>query len=190
MQTADFDVADFEKGNRAPDKRLNIRFFSKARQDIHASTEAGRPIFKEVDYIQVMTAGDRNQAVVRPIAPSDMQRFGAQYDHWKKTQNNDMVVGTPLEAWNILTLAQIEEFRYFGIRTIDQMAELRDDIVGKIPGAAQLKQKAAAFLQILKDEAPMKKVQAELDKRDLELSTLKTAIADQAKLIADLQKKK
>jgi hypothetical protein len=188
MQTAEFNHEDFEVGSRKGDEKLAIRFFTKARQDAEKTQEEGRPIFKEVEYIQIMTPGDRNQAIVRPVAVGDRSRFAKQYEHWKKTQNNDAVMGTPLEAWNILSLAQIEEFRYFGVRTIEQMAELRDDVCQKMPGATQLKQKAQQFLAIAKDEAPLKKFQAELDKRDNDIESLKQAIAEQAEVIKGLQK--
>ena len=190
MQTAEFDHAEFEKGNRQGDKRLAVRFFIKAWQDMAKTQEVGRPIFRDVEYIQIITPGDRNQIIVRPVAPGDLSRFGQQYDHWKKTNNNDAVVGTPLEAWNILSLSQIEEYRYFGVRTIEHMAELRDDVAIKITGAVQLKQKAQAFMAILKEEAPMKKVQAELDKRDNEIETLRKAVEEQAKQLKKLQAKK
>lgn len=190
MQTAEFDYKDFEQGNRQGDKRIAVRFFVKAKQDMEKTAEAGRPIFKEVEYIHAIIPGDRNQAIVRPIAVGDKERFGAQYEHWKRTNSNDLVTGTPLEAWNVLSLTQIEEYRYFGVRTIEHMADLRDDIATKITGAVQLKQKAKAFLEFLKDEAPMKKVQAELDKRDNEIATMKSAMEDMAKQLKKLQSKK
>jgi hypothetical protein len=186
MQTAEFNHEDFSTP-RAGDEKLAVRFFIKAKQDQMASQEAQRPIFKEHEYIQIMVPGDRNQTIVRPITPPDRERFAKQYAHWKTTQSNELVQGTPLEAWNTLSLAQIEEYRYFGIRTIEQMADLRDDVCQKITGATSLKQKAQVFMQLAKDEAPMKRVQAELDKRDNELETLRQAIADQAKIIAGLQ---
>lgn len=186
MQTAEFDHRDFTTP-RQGDDRLAIRFFVKAKQDGEASAREGRPIFKEVEYIQAMVPGDRNMANIRPVAPGDKVRFQKQYEHWKKTQSNDIVSGTLLEAWNILTLAQIEEYRYFGIRTIEQMAELRDDICAKIPGTQTLKQKAQAFLSMLKDEAPLRKVQAELDKRDEQIAALQKAVEEQAKELAAMK---
>ncbi len=187
METADFDVNDFSKP-RAGDERLAVRFFRKAKEDHEASMKEGRPIFKDVDFIQVMVPGDRNNTHVRPVAPGDKVRFQKQYQHWKSTQNNDMAIGTPLEAWGILSLAQIEEFRYFGVRSIEHMAGLNDDLCGKIHGALSLKQRANMFLQLLKDEAPLRKVQAELDTRDGKISTLEVAVKEQAEMIAELRK--
>jgi hypothetical protein len=185
IATADFDVNDFAKP-RAGDERLAIRFFRKAKQDAEMTAKEGRPIFKEAEYIQIMVPGDRNAAHVRPVAPGDLIRFEKQYDHWKKTQSNDLMLGTPLDLMG-LTLAQVEEFRYFGIRSIEQMAELRDDVAGKIHGAQSLKQKAAKMLAAMKADAPIKQMNVELEKRDNEIATLRQAIEDQAALIKQLQ---
>lgn len=192
MQTADFDHRDFITP-RAGDERLGIRFFVKAKQDPEASHREGRPIFKDVEYIQMMIPGDRNHVPVRPVAPADKIRFAKQYEHWKTTQSNEALNGTPLEAWGILSLSQIEEYRYIGVRTIDQMADLRDDVCQRIPGTLELKRKAVAFMQMVKDEAPLRKVQAELDKRDEQIAALTEAVkaqADELKALKDGKSKK
>jgi hypothetical protein len=173
--------------NRGGDDKLAVRFFKKAKQNPEKTQTEGRPIFEEVDYIQIMVPGDRTSIIVRPVGPGDEARFRKQYEHWKATQNNDLVVGTPLEAWGILNMAQIEEFRYFGIRTVENMADLRDDVVGRIMGATTLKQKAKIFVEASKAEAPMKAMREALETRDTELSALKQAVADQAKIIEQLR---
>lgn len=186
MQTADFNHEDFSKP-RAGDERLAIRFFIKAKQDGEASQKEGRPIFKEHEFIQIMIPGDRGHIIIRPVNDGDRGRFSKQYDHWKRTQSNDLVDGTPLEAWGIIGLAQIEEYKYFGIRTIEHMANIRDDLAAKITGTQILKQKAQVFLETAKGEAPMKKMAAELVKRDEEINTLKNALEEQGKILAELQ---
>lgn len=187
--TLEYNYEDFSK-ERAGDEKLAVRFFRKAKQDSEETAKQGRPIFSEVDYVQIMVPGDRTSTIVRPVGPADLIRFSKQYEHWKKTQEEEMHAGTPLEAWGIMSLAQIEEYRYFGVRTIDQMASLRDDVCQKIMGGTSLKQKAIAFLVLAKDEAPMRKVQAELDARDIKIAALTAAIEDQGKIIKQLQKAK
>jgi len=176
------------KQDQAGDEKLAIRFFRKAKQDSESSIRENRPVFMEIDYIQIVVPGDRTSTIVRPVTDSDIGRFGKQYEHWKKTNQEEMLNGTPLDAWGILNLAQIEEFRYFGVRTIEHMANLRDDICQKIMGATQLKQKATAFLEMAKADAPLKKVQEELDKRDTTIASLEEAVKQQGKLIEELQK--
>ena len=68
--------------------------------------------------------------------------------------------------WGRLSLAQIEEYRYIGVRTIEQLSALSDSACMKLPGSLELKRKAAASLEVQKDEAPLRKVQAELEQRD------------------------
>src|SRR5882672_146746 len=176
------------KQDQAGDEKLAIRFFRKAKQDSESSIRENRPVFMEIDYIQIVVPGDRTSTIVRPVTDSDIGRFGKQYEHWKKTNQEEMLNGTPLDAWGILNLAQIEEFRYIGVRTIEHMANLRDDICQKIMGATQLKQKATAFLEMAKADAPLKKVQEELDKRDTTIASLEEAVKQQGKLIEELQK--
>lgn len=185
LQQLDYDF-QMHSTPKAGDDKLAIRFFVKPRQDPEASQKEGRPIFKDVEFITIMVPGDRNAAHTRPVRPADQVRFSKQYDHWKKTQSNDLLNGTPLDVLG-LSLAQVEEYRYFGIRTVEQMADLRDDVTGRMMGAVQLKQKAAAYLDIMKSEAPMKRVTAELETRDKEIATLKKAIEDQGEIIKKLQ---
>lgn len=186
METAEFDVNDFTQPRKG-DERLAVRFFVKPKQHAEKSQAEGRPIFEEVEYIQVMVPGDRNHIIIRPVSVADKARFSKQYEHWKTTHNNDGVIGTPLEAWGVLSLAQVEEFRYFGVRSVEDMAELRDDVCQRIPGAVQLKQRAAAFLAAAKEAEPVRKVQAELEKRDADIAALNAALADQARIIKDLE---
>jgi hypothetical protein len=174
---------------RGGDDKLAIRFFKKARPNPEKTQKEGRPIFEEVDFIQIMVPGDRTSVIVRPVGPGDEERFRRQYDHWKTTQSNDLTIGTPLEAWGVLNMAQIEEFRYFGIRTVEHMADLRDDIVAKIMGATILKQKARIFVDAAKAEAPLKAVTAALEERDSQIAALQQSVAEQANLIKELREK-
>lgn len=190
METLEFDYQDFTR-SRAGDEKLAIRFFRKAKQDPTRTTAEGRPIFVECDYIQISVPGDRHTMIVRPVKPGggDALRFAKQYEHWKLTQTNIEAEGTPLEIWGKLSLSQIEEYRYFGVRTVDHLADLRDDIAMKIPGSLELKAKAKAFLNIAKEEAPLRKLQEELEVRDAELASIRLAMDDQAKIIKQLQEK-
>lgn len=184
----EYDYKDFERA-KAGDEKLAIRFFRKPKQDMDKTNAEGRPIFVEVEYIQIIVPGDRSNIVIRPVSPGDIMRFQQQYEHWKKTEEETMQAGTPLEAWGILNLAQVEEFRYFGIRTIENMANLRDDLCQKIMGATELKQKAARFLELAQSEAPLRKVQEELDKRDSEIAMLKENLRKLSEKLDEVQKK-
>lgn len=186
VETADFDVQDFVQPRKG-DERLAVRFFTKAKQNAQKSEEAGRPIFEEVEYVNIMVPGDRNHIITRPVTIQDKARFSQQYEHWRKNANNEGVVGTPLEAWGILSLAQVEEFRYFGVRTVEDMAALRDDVCQKMPGAITLKQRAEAFLVAAREAEPVRRVQVELAKRDEQMKAMENSLAEQARIIKELE---
>lgn len=167
METYDGDPQDFAPGdNRKGDEHLAIRFFRKAARDDAASEAAGTMRFKEVDMIQIMVPGDRDNIIIRVAGAGDIRRFSKQYEDWKRNENAEQLNGTPLEMWGKLSLAQIEEYRYLGVRTIEQLAALADNVCMKLPGSQEMKRKAQAFIDLQKDEAPMRKVQVELEQRD------------------------
>lgn len=172
METFEGDVEAFGLDSRKGDERLMIRFFKKAARDDEASAASGTMRFKEVECIQIMVPGDRDNILIRPLGEGDKRRFGKQYEDWKRTGDGETMSGTPLEMWGKLTLPQIEEFRYIGVRTLEQLAELNDNACMKLPGAVALKQKAADFIKLQREEAPLRKVQEELASRDRQIQEL------------------
>src|SRR5262245_15268889 len=148
------------------DDRLSVRFFTKACRDDAKSADEGRMVFREVEYIQVMVPGDTGNIIVRPAGEGDKRRFVKQYTAWKRVNKEGQFVGTPLDHWGRLTLSQVEEFRYLGVRSVEQLAVLNDAAMIKMPGAAELKRKAGAFLEAQKADEPMRHLQAEIEKRD------------------------
>ena len=187
MDTYNDDVDLFTK-ERKGDERLAVRFFRKAARDDVKSAEDGVMRFKDVEYIQVMVPGDRDNIIVRPAGEGDKRRFAQQYDDWKRNETNEqIVVGTPLEMWGRLSLSQIEEFRYIGVRSVEQLAELNDSAMLKMPGAAELKRKAQSFVQAQHDEAPMRKLQAELEVRDAELAKQGQELREQSEMMANMR---
>lgn len=190
METLEYNHEDFGRP-RAGDEKLAIRFFKKASQDMEQTREQNRPIFAETEYIQIMVPGDKTTIVVRPISYDDHQRFAKQYESWKSSHKEslDVLIGTPLETWNQLSLAQVEEFRYFGIRTVEHLAALRDDVMMKMPGAIDMKKRAQTFLDAAAAGAPLAHMQAELDKRDNEMVTLRNMLKEQGDKIEALVSK-
>ncbi len=85
METADFDYHSFEQNQQsAEDKALLVKFFVKPRQDNAKTIEEGRPIFKDVEYIDIRIPGDRTGGVCRPASFQDKQRFAPNYAAFKQ----------------------------------------------------------------------------------------------------------
>lgn len=186
METYDGDPAIFTK-QHAGDDSLFVVFYMGVMRNEDKSVSAGRPIFDDVECCRIIIPGDKNNVVDRPATDSDRRRFSKQYGMFKEgLKEEDQLSGTRLNEWPFLTRAQCEEFRYLGIRTVEQLAEVRDDIVSKVPGLVHLKANAAVWLGKAKTSAEAAKQAKVNAERDNELANLKEVVRDQGKRIEDL----
>lgn len=145
-QFAPLDSSMFARPDAGDEKLFVVFYMGVLRNDVR-SDEEGRPIFDDVECIRIMVPGDRNNIVDRPATQRDKQRFAKQYAMFKAdVKEEDQVSGTRLTEWPYLTRGQCEEFRYLGLRTVEHLADARDDLCAKVPGLTTLKQNATAWL--------------------------------------------
>lgn len=86
------------------DAGLFVEFTTEAVHQPFASTEAGRPIYKDVPHIMILFPGDKTKKIFRAakikredpndMAPTDAERFPAQWAAFQKGAEQVMV-GTP-----------------------------------------------------------------------------------------------
>lgn len=181
MQTAEYDVASFEhQAQSEEDKKLLVKFFVKPRQDNAETIKQGRPIFKDVEYIDIKIPGDRTGGVCRPATHVDKQRFG---EHYKAFKNRTEVPleGTPLTEWPLITRSLAEELAFHHVKTVEQLSTMSDTHSGKFMGLNSLKAKALKWLEQAGEEAKVHQLQHALGERD-------ERIAEQGTQIETLQK--
>lgn len=162
-----------------------VRFYTAPVEDKKRSAEEGRPIYKEAEFIQIRAPGSRDYQD-RPVRPTDKQMFAQQYAHWQNTKNNDFEEGTPLSSWPQITASQVEELRFFNCTTVEHLAELTDDRCGGHLGILSLKHKAQKFLAAAAMDAPVTKLQEQLDEKERRIEALENSIQEQAELIRKL----
>ena len=157
------------------DDKLLVKFLYETRQDEEASKEAGRPIFKEVEYINIQVPGTRN-IVNRPVRPNDKVRFPRHYQAFQARQDQPQLEGTPLSEWPGVTRSMAEELAFFKIHTVEQLAGMADVNTSNVKGAMFMKQKAQAYLDASKENsaamalAEQKKINEQLMAKIAELS--------------------
>jgi hypothetical protein len=149
----------------ADDEKLLVKFFIDATQDPAASKKEGRPIYKEVEWIDIRVPGDKDNIVVRPARQKDRERFPRHYAAFKQRQEDGKqeLVGTPLSLWPGVTPSQLKEFEFFNIRTVEQLSNAPDNLGQKFMGFNKLKQAAAAYIEATKSAAPVVNLQEQLD---------------------------
>lgn len=166
--------------------KLIVAFHLQAVEDEGASAAEGRPIFKEVEFVKIFTPGDKDNIVDRMAYPADRLRYPRQYAAFKAGREAD--IGTPLAAWPGINQAQRREMEYFNVRTVEQLANLTDANAMGHMGIQALKQKAQAFLDAAKAQAPVTVMQKELADRDQKIEMLEKVVREQGDRIEQLSK--
>lgn len=156
------------------DKSLLVKFYTAPQQDMDATKKEGRPIFKDVEMIDIRIPGNKDNIVVRPVRESDKQRFPEHYRLFKNRVEGakEEMVGMPLVLWPEVTAAQVEEFKYFNVRTVEQLAGIPDSTAQKFVGIQDLRRKATAFLEAANKKAPLSKMRGEIETLQKQMQAL------------------
>lgn len=149
----------------------------------------GRLICEEIEYIEIVTPGDKTNIVDRPVRDSDRRQFARQYQAWK-AGDNEQLTGTPLSAWPGVTRAQVEELGYFKIRTVEQLASVSDGNLMQVGPIRALRQRAQDFISVAAGSAPIEAMRAQMQAKDAEMAALKLQVAELVKATAEKAKSK
>jgi hypothetical protein len=159
------------------DSRLQVRFYKRPVKQEDASNEAGRPIYKEFDFVHICVAGDTLTEIDTYALENHKQRFPL---HWAAYQNklgadDQGYEGTPLTEWPLISKSQAEELRAMKFYTVESVAGASDQQLQRIGMAAGMspyafRDKAKSFLNLAT-------ASAETDKREQEINELKEELA-------------
>lgn len=188
IETADFDHTHFED-RQAGDRSVHARFYMKPVQDEKLSAENGRPMFKDVEYLEIRAPGNQNNIVNRPVRQMDRERFARQY-HLFQAGHADQVTGTRLTEVSFVTKSQAEELAYLRVLTVEDLASLNDSVCVNVPGLHDLKRRAGLYLEQAEKAAPFTALQEENSQLKAQLASLADTVAEQTKLLKELQAKK
>lgn len=173
MDIVEFGMTDSKQAEM--DRGLVVRFSMGTRLDSAKTAEAGREIYREVEYVTILIPGDKLVSPVhRPVQASDKSRFPAQYAAFKNSQSQSgtSITGTPLTAWPVVSPAQRKELEYLNIVTVEQLAAVSDGSAQNLVGLQGLKQLAQKFIEASKSAAPLVALQKELETRDNAIAAL------------------
>jgi hypothetical protein len=175
------------------DSRLQVRFYKRPVQQEQESLAAGRPIFKEFDFVHICVAGDSLTEIDTYALEQHKQRFPIQWANYKNRLGADdqEVVGTPVSEWPLVSKSQAEELRALKFHTVEAVAGASDQQLQRLGMAAGMspyafRDKAKAFLNLATNAA-------ETDKREQEINFLKEELAkkeqETAKIKAETEAK-
>jgi len=169
-----------EAADRQPRSSLVIRFSTEAMENPEKSKEKGRPIYDDVEMISIRVPGDPDIRC-RPVRPEDKQQYARQYLAWRRNQDQESSTGTPLAQWAPVKRSQVEEAKFLGVHTVEQLADVADVHLQKLgPGWIALRQKARDWLVSAKDGAALARMREELEEARHRISTMEKMLAKQA----------
>lgn len=161
---------------------------------VHEVKGEGRPIFDEVDYVEIVVPGDKTSQADRPATfcgdPEDLKhpdRVRAQcrlherpdqcdvhrfFDEFKlyKDGEKDQTTGTSLKNWPGVPRGVVEELAYFKVYTVEQLAELNDSNAQRFFAH---RERARTYLKTAEKVAVASDLRAELDAKDNALKAMK-----------------
>lgn len=160
----------------AGDKRLFVQFYMRAVMNQFKSAQEGRPIFDEKEYVRIIIPGDKNTVIDTEATRVEKElRFPEQYARFKKNQEQSLS-GTPLEVWPQMTVGMVAELKAMNVFTVEQLAELPDNLAQRIMGAHMWRKKAQAFLDAAAGDAKNSQLAMELEKRDAQIAALQNQL--------------
>lgn len=148
-------------GAHNPDAALVVKFYSRPVQQPFLTTREGRPIFNDVDYIQIFTPGNQLNIIDTIARPDHKARFAQQWALYQAGKVGDQqITGTPVSAWPFLTASQAEEFKALKFFTVEQIANASDEQLQRIGMTGGMnphviRDRAKAYLSAAAGTAPI-----------------------------------
>jgi len=171
----------------AQNAQMAVRFFIMPVKDEEKSIQEGRPIYNDIEVVEVRARGDRNSIHVKPVDANVKRQYAQAYQAFKM-DTEVLTSGTPLKEWPHAGASMVEEMKHLGFVTVEQLAEAADSVCQRVPGLTGLKQRAAAYLQLAKGAAPLEKLQAQYEEQKSKSEVLEAQVAELSKLLAAKEK--
>lgn len=164
-----------------------VNFYLHPVQDEVKSTQEGRPIFEEVEFIEIRVPGDKDEIRQRQVRAADKHQYPQQYAAFKNKLEQP-ANGTPLEQVPFLTRAQVLEFKALGLKTAENIRDMPDVHASKFMGSHALRKRISDFLAAAAGNAPIERLNAELAERDAKIDMLMKALKEQGDRLDALTK--
>src|SRR5262245_11187088 len=162
------------------------RFFVESVQDQLASVQAGRPIFRDEERVEIIMPGNPYTRPVQRVTDEHRERWAKEYAAFKAGQEL-APEGTPLEEWPRLKRSQVFELKALGFQTVEQVAKMDDHAIQKVGmGARQLCELAKAFLDDAAHAAEVERLAGDNARKDAELESLHLQVSELGKTISSM----
>ena len=161
------------------DSRLAVTFYKRSMKQEDESIIAGRPIYKEFDFVRIDVPGDALTQIDTYANEGHKQRFPRQWAHYQnQVGSHEQIVGTPIEEWTLISRSQADELKGVKFATVESVANASDLQIQKIGMIAGMnpysfRDKAKAFLNLADQVGETNQREEELTKLRQENASIK-----------------
>ena len=162
------------------------RFHLRAIENPFKSRQEGRPVFDEVEFVEIIIPGKPLSTAVEPINDSHKTRWPQQYDLFKKGMDAPET-GTPLEQWPVLSVGAVANLKALRFRTVEDLAKADDAVLQNMgTGGLTLRTRARDFLEAAHSTAPMERLAQENDILKQQMAAMNDTMAAMKARLDDL----
>lgn len=119
-----------------------VKFWIKAVKNNFKTKAEGRPVFENMEMVEIMLSGDNKTVVNEIVKDHHRNRFPQSYKAFKE---GTILVqsGYPIQKWDVLDPATKATLKYMNVHTVEQLAEMHDGVIGNLGmGAHEMREKA------------------------------------------------
>ena len=181
MSTAGAIASDLTERHGRP---AYVQFHTVAKHLPSESERLGRYVARDVDMVTVRQIGATDSVVFKVeqwleqnrldvlsgrLSVEHAEKYKESYRRWKAGQEMPLE-GTPIKSWPVISPAQVEVLIRFGIRTVEDLANLNDEGRMKVGmGAVEMKNKAVAWIAASQDKGKVTQEIAALQRTNEQL---------------------
>lgn len=141
------------------------RFYLMSEEQGALSAAAGKPIYKDVEMVEVIIPGDSRTSPHFRVKDEHRFRWPDVYAAFKEGREAPMS-GTPLSEWPNATPAWISNLHVMQVRTVEQLATLSDAQAQGMMGLLALRDRAKAWLATAEGQRPIDEALARAERAE------------------------
>lgn len=103
--------------------------------DEQKTREAGREIYGTTCFVKIAIPGDRSSVFFQPATDAHKRRFPKAWDNYLRRNAGEKISeGLPVQHWPRINRATALNLQSLHIFTVEDLAQVHDGLVDKIPG--------------------------------------------------------
>lgn len=173
------------------DRRFQVEFYTREIEDEKQSEAHNRRILKAVPYCRKRAMGDARTVWDAPVTETDKLRWPRLWAAYEKGEE-EMVIGTPLDSWPLLSREARITLKNWGFKTVEQVAEVTDGSLGDMGSDVarivnHVRGNAQKFIADQEAGANERRLMDELNERDNKIGALEDQMRQMAQAMERMQ---